>query len=163
MDLSSSVNLLPKNKASLVQGAIIPSGKVSYLREIAETVRKYNEQTDSTAQKINQLEQLQSISRNFSLDLGDKIKKIETEIEPEALSAVAWFKDIAQKYAAPQYSFEVRKKTVTVDTKYESLSGQKISRVAIPKLTHHDDIYKFVREENLPGYFPFAAGIFLFF
>lgn len=65
-------------------------------------------------------------------------------------------------YAADQYQFTVRDKAVPVQLFSTSLSGSRIPRVALPKYQDHGELLKWMCRENLPGYFPFTAGVFPF-
>ena len=57
---------------------------------------------------------------------------------------------------------KVRDKEIHTKLTRESLSGNKIPRVALPRYTDHGELVRFWRRENLPGYFPFTAGVFPF-
>lgn len=72
------------------------------------------------------------------------------------------FDQTVQNYQSGQFEYTVRSKKFQVQTKYESLSKQNILRVGVPDLDYPSQKLKFIRSQNLPGFFPFASGIFPF-
>jgi methylmalonyl-CoA mutase len=77
-------------------------------------------------------------------------------------SLIKEFDDTIKMYEAGKYKYSVRGKDFEVESNYTSLSHQKISRVGFPRLKRNADKIKFIRTENLPGFYPYAAGIFPF-
>lgn len=169
-DLTQSLKLPLKDDAVLVQcekvpkikGAMIPPGRVSYLRDIAETCRNYNAHTFSAVEKIRQWESLESAAKIVSApEIALKSQKIFKEIESD-LRLVQQYDEVVNQYLKGTYSYEVRGKKIEVQTKYTSLSQQQISRVGFPRFHYTSDKFAFARSQNLPGFFPYAAGVFPF-
>lgn len=154
--------LVECDKAPKIKGAMIPPGRVSYLRDIAEACRSYNRDTVETVKKLRQWEALDAAAKIVS---AAEVKKRAQELEGEvknALNAVAQFDEIIQQYQAGMHSYEVRGKRIDVPTKYVSLSHSQIGRVGSPRFYYPSEKYQFVRSQNLPGFFPYAAGVFPF-
>lgn len=154
--------LVECDKAPKIKGAMIPPGRVSYLRDIAEACRSYNRDTVETVKKLRQWEALDAAAKIVS---AAEVKKRAQELEDEvknALNAVAQFDEIIQQYQAGMHSYEVRGKRIDVPTKYVSLSHSQIGRVGSPRFYYPSEKYQFVRSQNLPGFFPYAAGVFPF-
>ena len=78
------------------------------------------------------------------------------------LNSIEDFDELKSRYSAGEYLYTVRGKEFSVRTKYHSLSQQSISRIGIPKYVGMADKLNFIRSENLPGFFPYTAGIFPF-
>ncbi|MCD6347294.1 MAG: methylmalonyl-CoA mutase family protein, partial [Bacteroidales bacterium] len=157
----SSKEVLP---SSLEKMQIIPARKIRYLAEITDTVRKYNEWTEEQA---GIAEELYALKKSGEL-LSDK-SEIELvyrerlhELDKENLEIIQNWEQKKAVYGRSVYSYEVRKKVLEVQTKTESLSHLMIPKVCLPKFTGWGNILKWVLQENVPGEFPYAAGVFPF-
>lgn len=147
--------------------AIIPAKQVQYLSEIADTVRGYNLKTKELCEVAREVEACETAlqmvkdegAKNELLKLLENSKKILGE---ESIKALENFESISQQYESGEFAYSVRGKEFRVPTKYVSLSHQNISRIGVPKFYGKADKLKFVRSENLPGFFPYTAGIFPF-
>ena len=69
---------------------------------------------------------------------------------------------VVQAYSGPEQVVRIRDRELRTQLRRESLSGTAIPRVALPRYADHGDLLRFLRAENLPGYFPFTAGVFQF-
>jgi methylmalonyl-CoA mutase len=149
-----------------VRSVIVPSSRVRYLAEIAETVRAYLTDTNDQAQIARERQQLQGTQRM----LGENNEKISVLIEQrndqlsgENKKLIENWSDLKQSYSGEERvdttpsGKEIRTKLAT-----QSLSGNWISRVSVPQYEDEGEILKFVKRENLPGLFPFTAGVFPF-
>jgi len=155
------------DKASKEKKAIIPAGQIQYLRTISETVRGYNQRTLDLTELASNLD---AVDKSIELAKSELVKKELQEISKELtekvgqerLEKIKFFDEVVKEFKNGKYTYSVRGKDYAVDTKYISLSHQAISRVGFPKLTNLGDKFKFVRNQNLPGFFPYATGIFPF-
>ena len=137
--------VLPKvnTKTSTRTREILPAKRVNYLADIAETVRDYHAQTTAQVAAAQRLQRLVMV--RFELEapeLAALIDSAEKDFTPENRKLLT---DWDQTYESPTR---------------ESLSGLQIPRVAIPRYTDHGELLRFLRAENLPGQFPFTAGVF---
>lgn len=149
-------------KVPKIKGAMIPPGRVSYLRDIAETCRNYNLKTLEVVSKLRQWESLEAAAKLVPVaDIKKRAQELEAEIKP-ALADIAVFDDVARQYREGTYTYEVRGKKLQVSSQHTSLSQSKISKVGAPRFHYASDKYLFVRSQNLPGFFPYAAGVFPF-
>jgi isobutyryl-CoA mutase len=143
---------------------IIPPDRNRYLAEIVETIRGYNQWTDEQA-KIAQ--QWQSVLQTKEL-LKDKadLDAIEGELtdklDKDNRKAIETWETKRANYEGDEYVYQVRGKDIRVPTKSESLSHLKVPRVALPHYQGWGDILKWTLQENVPGEFPFTAGVFPF-
>src|SRR5690606_635328 len=66
------------------------------------------------------------------------------------------------KYKEPVYSFKVRDKEINIETHTESLSHTQVPKIALPKYQAWGDILRWCLQENVPGEFPYTAGLYPF-
>jgi isobutyryl-CoA mutase len=149
---------------------IIPPRRVRYLSEIADTVRAYNkkvEEQSKIAQKMFSLRQaMEELEKAGDKKALEKLKEIyhrtELDLDPQNKLLLDQWEDKKKKYKDEQFIFRVRDKELKVETHVESLSHTMIPKVAMPAFTSWGEILKWVLKENVPGEFPFAAGVFPF-
>lgn len=133
----------------------------AYLAGIANSVRDYHRQTEKQAEIIDEIAALKK-AYEIGIEVGEALAERETKADPELLKQLEQWPALAEKYAGETFDFTVRDKTTSVSLTRESLSGSKIPRVVVPKFGFGRELARFVRRENLPGYFPFTAGVFPF-
>ena len=150
---------------------IIPPSRTRYLSEIAETNRHYDAVAEDQAKLAQQLYNLTSTIELLKSDakdaetiktLEEKAEEITLEIDPKNLKAIHDWPDKAQKYRDEFYAFVVRGKEIKIKTHTESLSHQQIPKIALPKYQGWGDLLKWMLQENIPGEFPYTAGIYPF-
>jgi methylmalonyl-CoA mutase len=154
---------IPAERAPEKKQSIIPASRVNYLRDISDTVRNYNELAKKAVVKLQQYETLVNASKliSDSKELGVKQAELEKELTVE-LKEVSEFDKMIDQYTKGKYTYVVRGKDIKVGTKYTSLSQQVISKVGFPKFNYSSDKLRFIRSQNLPGFYPFASGVFPF-
>ncbi len=142
---------------------IVPPSRVLYLSEIAETVRSYKKQVQSDSSLAREAFSLEEAGR---ITGDEKLKKLSQErfakLSPQAAQSLNAWEKLASDYKKEKVTYEVRGKEIEVPQTFESLCGLSLKRVAVPSLVSWDQIVKFCGLENLPGYFPFTAGIYPF-
>ena len=160
---NTDLDLIPSDRAPEKKQAIIPASRINYLRDIADTVRGYNQKTKESIEKLRQYEVLVEASKiiNDSNSILSKKAELEKAVTTE-LKEIHEYNQIIEQYTKGEYTYVVRGKDVKVSSKYQSLSQQTISKVGFPKLNYLSDKYQFIRSQNLPGFFPYAAGVFPF-
>ena len=156
-----------------VSQAIIPSSRVRYLSEITTSIREYDQlvkdQSD-IATKLYQLNgALKTLSAALALEAVNRsvIEAIEKQIIffTEQLTPVArklitnWPQKLAA-YGKDYFEFKVRDKVIKQEMFTKSLSGTRIPKVILPKYNDWGDLLKWQGQENVPGHFPFTAGVF---
>ncbi|MEA1898620.1 MAG: methylmalonyl-CoA mutase family protein [Bacteroidota bacterium] len=149
--------------------SIIPGKRVRYLSEISDTVRNYNEHSidqSEIADKLYSLKQsifhLKDADKNTLEVLNLEYKKLEKCLDPESRSLLKSWDSKVKAYKKSKFTYEVRAKKIEVETTTVSLSHQKIPKISLPKYKSWGDILLWNLKENLPGEFPFAAGVFPF-
>ncbi|MGW4963966.1 fused isobutyryl-CoA mutase/GTPase IcmF [Nonomuraea sp. NPDC004186] len=157
--------LLPKvsGRTSQASAAIVPPARVRYLADIAETVRSYHAETLAQAEVARRRQQLAAV-RSLLEDsrLEELEAQAERELSEESQALLATWPAVKERYTADELVVKVRDREIHTPLWRETLSGNRIPRVALPRYSDHGDLLRFLRGENLPGSFPFTAGVFPF-
>lgn len=173
LDWERKIYLNSEPSEDIRSQAIIPGKRVRYLSEISETIRDYHtwaEQQVEVASKwdevkgtLNQLNDWEGESKNEVLSQLSKLKsKWEDQLDLLPKRILEGWDELADQYAQDELEVKVRGRKFSNKLYHESLSGLKIRRVAIPSTKHSGERLKFALKENLPGYFPYTAGVFPF-
>lgn len=152
---------------------VIPPDRTRYLSEISENNRSYDKWVEAQVEVADRLYGLnRSIETLKISDLEDKdrlVKGLEEAFEKEKLNFDPKNWEILQNWEAkcdlyhqPEFKFKVRDKELAIKTHTESLSHLQIPKVATPKYMGWGDILKWTLQENVPGEFPYTAGLFPF-
>ncbi|USK91951.1 fused isobutyryl-CoA mutase/GTPase IcmF [Rossellomorea marisflavi] len=150
------------------QNVIIPNDRRYYLREIAETVRNYHrkaEEQSDLARRLFQLEgAIEAIGEQGDVTaslttLKDEVEKKLTEQSKEILGG---WKNLKETYSKDSFVTKVRDREIVTELKTKSLSGLSIPKVALPRYKDYGQILEWVYKENVPGSFPYTAGVFPF-
>ncbi len=149
---------------------IIPPMRVRYLSEISDTVRNYNEWTQQQAiiaQKLYSLHESVKMARELGhsdLAVGQQkiFDKLVMDLDPHNNKILQNWPQKLKSFKDPVYCYQVRGKEICVDTHTKSLSQLAIPRISLPKYTGWGDILRWNLRENVPGEFPYAAGVFPF-
>ncbi len=162
----------PAGKVSTSKTIIIPPERTRYLAEIAETVRGYHAHTERQAEVLRRVWHLEETARHLEgADLeGDKqtlLERLRQEadkarraLDEETLQLVEGWPEIRKRYQQDELVYQVRGREIRVPLFTESLARKKIPKIALPDFEDPGQIYRWLRRENLPGYFPYTAGVF---
>ncbi len=145
---------------------IIPPNRTRYLAEIAESHKTYE---DWVSQQVEVADRLYSLTRSkeyvdetTKASLQKAIEKEELDFDPHNKKLLEEWPAKKAAYKQDEYVFEVRGKEIKSKTYSESLSHSRIPRVALPSYRSWGEILKWTLRENVPGEFPFTAGLFPF-
>jgi methylmalonyl-CoA mutase len=159
---------------------IIPPNRTRYLSEISENNRAYDSRADQQAETADKLYSLaQSLllmggpdklkGESVSDDADDLVKQlderfetIKKDLDPHNWDTITGWKDLKESYKADEFVFKVRDKEIRIPTHTESLSHSKIPKIVTPKYRSWGDILRWTLQENVPGSFPYTAGIYPF-
>lgn len=160
----SKIKSLIRERAPKEKPSIISPERTLYLRDIAQTCRSYNKHTQELYEVLKDYEALKVVSTLVTnkTEIEVKLNQVKEKLGDEVLNQIEEYESRVKDYNSGQFSYDVRGRKIEVKTKYESLSGTLISRVATPQFGSLAEKFKFIRSENIPGYFPYAAGIFPF-
>ncbi|MFB4294282.1 fused isobutyryl-CoA mutase/GTPase IcmF [Nonomuraea sp. ATR24] len=152
-----------RGRTSQASAAIVPPARVRYLAEIAETVRGYHEETRAQMEVARRRQQLAAVSALLEDDRLDELSaRAEAELSDESRALLESWPATKEQYTADELVVKVRDREIHTPLWRETLSGNRIPRVALPRYEDHGELLRFLRSENLPGRFPFTAGVFAF-
>ena len=155
-------------KQSSALATIVPPSRGRYLAEIAETVRGYHASTEQqcaavrTVQHLTTTASLLAAGSPAAADVATLTHDFEQQVRPETRAMLAAWPQIKADYAADELIVKVRDRELRTQLWRDTLSGNRIPRVALPRTDDAGDLLRFLREENLPGSFPYTAGVFAF-
>ncbi|MEW4225511.1 fused isobutyryl-CoA mutase/GTPase IcmF [Rossellomorea marisflavi] len=150
------------------QNVIIPNDRRYYLREIAETVRNYHRKAEEQSDLARRLFQLEGVIEAVGeqgdvtaslTTLKDEVEKKLTEQSKEILGG---WENLKETYSKDSFVTKVRDREIVTELKTKSLSGLSIPKVALPRYKDYGQILEWVYKENVPGSFPYTAGVFPF-
>ncbi len=147
---------------------IIPSHRVRYLSEIAETIRNYNKWAEEQSETAQKLYSLKLTLENDELDDNSKeslqkiYKNTEEKLEIANKKIIDNWTEKVNSYKQEYFIFKVRDKEIKIKTHSETLSHLQIPKISLPKYKAWGDILKWNLKENVPGEFPYTAGVFPF-
>jgi methylmalonyl-CoA mutase len=157
-----------KTRASSGRNAIVPPLRARYLAEVADTVRGYHSRTAEQSAIARERQQLLA-SKGMLAAAGKDTGVLDPLIVEKNARLDAGSKKLLEDwpgtkktYAGDEQVVKVRDKEIRTRLKTTSLSGTKLSKVALPGFEDHGEILKWRMRENLPGSFPFTAGVFAF-
>ncbi|MBR0567907.1 cobalamin-dependent protein [Azoarcus sp. L1K30] len=155
-------------RASSQGRAIVPAERIRYLAEIADTVRGYHKHIEQQARVARERQSLK-IAKALFAECGkpgehfdELINWKDGELTPAAKKLLEQWPTTKALYAADEYVVKIRDKEIRTQLTSQSLSGSKIRKVALPDFDDEGETLKFLMKENVPGSFPFTAGVFAF-
>ena len=172
--LGSSAAPEPSSAAAI---EIVPRARVRYLAEIATAVRDYHARTaelcehaadaEAYARALHALHALHELSNRDGTDpsleaLRARHAEAQAALPDELRQTLLDWPQTLARYEAPTQSYEVRGQAIHVDNHVPSLAGSALPRVALPTFESARELTRYLRGENLPGRFPFTAGVFPF-
>ena len=161
---TSLINEIKREKSPQNKTRIIAPERSLYLREISSTLKKYNSDTEENFKKLQDYESIYRASEILpeNKELKEKLIEVKESISENVFKDLDLYKSTVDQYKNGEFSYTVRNKVLKVPTKFESLSGTNISKVSFPRLESLSETYKYLKKANLPGFFPYATGIFPF-
>jgi methylmalonyl-CoA mutase len=148
---------------------IIPPDRVRYLAEIAESSRAYDEWVNEQcglAQKLYNIRGVLSLTQTLSKGEGFKAGleeisvQLEEQLHPDCRRLLKEWPETVRKYKADNFIYKVRDKEIKQPLFYTSLSQLKVPKISLPRFEAWGDILRWLLTENIPGEFPYAAGVF---
>jgi len=161
--------LLPiKARASSARNAIVPPARSRYLAEVADTVRGYHaraREQSGTARERQQLlasKAMLSAAGKDAVILDPLIEEKNAKLDAHSRQLIEDWPETKKTYAGDERVVKVREREIHTRLNTISISGTKVPKVALPGFEDHGEILKWRMRENLPGSFPFTAGVFSF-
>ncbi|GAB3012935.1 methylmalonyl-CoA mutase family protein [Spirosoma pulveris] len=145
--------------------AIIPTDRVRYLAEIVEESRRYADFVNEQTTLARQLYQLSGAIGLLPDGAGkEELQRLfaerEGRLDPDCRQLLQQWPAMQKRYTNEFYEFTVRDKVIRQPLYTETLSHLKIPKVSLPKYSDSGDVLRWLLTENVPGEFPFTAGVF---
>ena len=164
--------------------AMIPGARIRYLAEISEQGRAINDGIDTQAEIASRLQHLFEALRAIDdpllpdelvaykaealtadddrslLVLRQRYQEALSDLTSESIKLLREWPGRKEQVRSEQYSYTVRGREITGNNYRESLSRQKIPKVAAPDFKDWGELLKFLSKENLPGAYPYAGGVY---
>ncbi|WGY01524.1 methylmalonyl-CoA mutase family protein [Nocardioides sp. QY071] len=142
-----------EGKTSTRIQTVLPADRVRYLAEIAETVRSYHADTEVLVEKARRAQRFAAVAEELAEieDLAAAAARANDDLPLDVRDQLAAWPGVVAQYDED-----------TAAKGRESLSGNRVPRVAVPRFADHGELVRYWRRENLPGHFPFTAGVFPF-
>jgi len=148
---------------------VIPPNRTRYMSEISENNRKYDAWVTEQAEVAEKLYAINKTIDTLGSDQKDIVKALQAEfdrvklnLDPKNWKLIESWPEKVKQYKEPLFKFKVRDKEIAIQTHSESLSHTQVPKVALPRYTSWGDLLRWTLQENVPGEFPYTAGIYPF-
>ncbi|MBI2712884.1 MAG: cobalamin B12-binding domain-containing protein [Rhizobiales bacterium] len=155
-------------RASEPGAAIVPPKRQRYLAEVAECVRGYHKTVAEQVAIARERQHLREAKRMLeeagadTAALEAAYQKRQQQLDPRAGRLIERWPEVTKAYAGDEYVVKIRGHERRNRLTYETLSGTRIPKVALPKYQDEGEILKWLLKENVPGSFPYTGGVFAF-
>lgn len=168
--LSLATGVLPTVDVMASTGltSVVPSSRARYLADVADTVRGYHRTTAEQAalardrQHLGTAAQLLDGSGEDAAAEAARARAEQIDLLPATVHLLEEWPQLVQDYSGSEYTYTVRGKEIAVPLTRETLSGNEVRRVSLPRTEDHGQLVGWLRSENVPGRFPYTAGVFPF-
>ncbi len=157
---------------STQQTPVVPAARTRYLADIADTVRGYKARALQQASLAREIQQLRASQAMLAQDNGEKHRARdalaelatarEARLGADAKKLLAMWPEMQKAYAGDEYVVRIRDREIRTALVHTTLSGNKVRKVALPAYEDHGELLKWLLLENVPGSFPYTAGVFAF-
>jgi methylmalonyl-CoA mutase len=162
--LSASEGVLAAvdTKVSTGLTSALPSARERYLSEISDAVRAHHAAVNQQASLARRRQQLLAVRKLVSDPAELDALLAGVTLEPQVAAELDEWPDRVSQYAGGEFVYAVRGREIRTPLTRATLSGTAVRRVAVPTMHDDGDLVRFLGRENLPGHFPFTAGVFPF-
>jgi methylmalonyl-CoA mutase len=162
----------PAGKTSSSKTIIIPPERVRYLAEIADTLRAYHRETRGQMDAVRKAWHLEAAAdalegEQHPADRQGLLARLQAEarrareaLDPATRRVMEEWTEVRDLYGREELAYSVRGREIRLPLHWESLAHSRIPKIALPSFEDPAEIYRWMREENVPGRFPFTAGVF---
>jgi methylmalonyl-CoA mutase len=154
-------------KTSSSKTIIIPPERVRYLSEIGDTVRGYHKETRREMDALRRSWHLKETERALAGEppeliarLAAEARRAEESVSADTRKSLAEWPEIQDLYGREELVYTVRGREIRLPLHTRSLAHTRIPKIALPRFEDPAEIYRWMREENVPGRFPYTAGVF---
>lgn len=142
-----------KSLAGSQKQTIVPVERQNYLAEIVTTVRGYKKSVLEKAEAASKAYAYHKLGQNPPDD-------VKSKLTPEEWERLEKFEELRRSYAARELVYKVRDREIRQKLTKKSLSGLEIPKVVVPHISDWGDRFRYLALENVPGEFPYTAGVF---
>ncbi|GIU92463.1 MAG: Fused isobutyryl-CoA mutase [Acidimicrobiia bacterium] len=169
---ATGVEFVPDLELNLVdvpKHHIVPPQRQRYLAEIVETIRSYDSWVDQQVEAAERWYRLQGALEELEASEGPpevvgelraRVAEAAAALDPEARRELERWEGMVAEYSGEEFVYHVRGGEVRVPLWHETLSHTRIPKVALPRFSGWGDRLRWLLQENLPGRFPYTAGIY---
>ncbi|MEX1133408.1 MAG: methylmalonyl-CoA mutase family protein, partial [Acidimicrobiia bacterium] len=140
---------------------VVPPERTRYLAEVVARVREYDSWVDEQSGVAERLYQLRGAAES-GLDVEQVSAVVVEKLDPENRRALEHWEGMLAEYGGEQFIYHVRGNEIRVPLHQETLSHTRVPRVALPRYRSWGDRLQWLLQENVPGEFPYTAGVFPF-
>ena len=161
-----------ETRHSTHQTPIVPAARSRYLAEIADTVRGYHRNVQTQSVLAREAQQLRESGRMLHAANPDKTAAVnavndlaeqrEARMQPAARKLLAQWPDMQRAYAGDDYVVKIRDREIRTALIHTTLSGTRVRKVVLPRWDDHGEVLRWLMRDNVPGSFPYTAGVFAF-
>lgn len=155
-------------KASTGKNVIVPPSRARYLAEIADTVRGYRRHAEAQAVVARERQQLLATramlgdTHPSAPALEPLVRERDLKLDARSKKLLEMWPQMQTAYAGDEYVVKIRDREIRTALTYTTLSGSVVRKVALPRFDDHGEILRWQLLENVPGSFPYTAGVFAF-
>ncbi|WP_319588447.1 fused isobutyryl-CoA mutase/GTPase IcmF [uncultured Desulfobulbus sp.] len=148
--------------------AIVPAERTRYLAEIADCLRGYHAHVEAQVKKVRERQALGMSKDLFSIcgkpvaSFDELLEWKEGELDPQTKKMLDRWPELVGQYGGEEHVVRIRDKEMRTQLTRTSLSGSTIRKVYLPRYQDEGEILRFLMKENVPGFFPYTAGVFPF-
>jgi methylmalonyl-CoA mutase len=168
LPISDGTLSLVDSRVSTKAATVVPASRVRYLSDIANTVRNYHRLTEEQVRAVrrhaalSEARQALAEANSSTEDIEALADEAERRVERDNAELLAQWPKTVEEYTADELVVRVRDNELHTKLWRETLSGNRVPRVSLPRFDDDGTLLRFLRKENLPGRFPFTSGVFPF-
>ena len=140
---------------------VVPPERTRYLAEIVEANREYDTWATSQSDIAETLYRLEG-ARERGANVGELVGEVDEALDPENRRSLERWEAMIAEYSGTEYIYHVRGREIRVPLHEETLSHTRVPKVALPRYRSWGDRLRWLLQENVPGEFPYTAGVFPF-
>jgi methylmalonyl-CoA mutase len=156
------------SRSSSGKNVVVPPSRARYLAEIADTARSYRRHAEAQAVIARERQQLLAIQamlgdgNQAGAALQPLLLERDAKLDARSKKLLEMWPQMRAAYAREEYVVKIRDREIRTALTYTTLSGNVIRKVALPRFEDHGEILRWLLLENVPGSFPYTAGVFAF-
>ncbi len=168
--LPAGAGVLPHVSGRTSSGltSVVPADRVRYLSDVSQAVRRYHQRTGELAEAARRRQHLATARELVDNEaheapaLDALLERAGAQLPPELARELEKWPERVALYTGEELTYVVRGREIHTPLRRSTLSGSSLPRVALPRTQDAGELVRFLRSENVPGEFPYTAGVFPF-